>query len=169
MSDTPTDDADQRTAPPPATLQFAPQGGDMVAPAYSPVFKGIALILMVLASAWAWKMQMGTGPLTAQNTVFWIWAPWALMAYTVWFVVTGTTRLTSTAVEQSWMWSKRVELHNLAYAKVIRIPGLEWLIAPRFYTKTFGGKLVIFYTAQPAMLSEFKRLEDCLNALKQPR
>lgn len=151
------------------TLEFAPLHGEISSPAYSNVFKGIAVVLMALASMWAWQMQQGTGPLTADNTVFWIWAPWGLMAYTVWFVVTGTTTLTASAIEQRWMWSKRVELHNLAYAKVIRVPGFEWLFAPRLYSKTFGGKLVIFYAASPEMLDEMKRLENSLNALRQQR
>ena len=83
-------------------------------------------------------------------------------------MVLGVTRFNAQGIEQSWMWRKRVELKDLAYAKVIRIRGLEWLIAPRLYTKTFGGKLFIFYAAAPGMLAEFKRLEQTLAALRNP-
>ncbi|WP_240792038.1 hypothetical protein [Rhodoferax bucti] len=161
---------DATTAPPPpAKLVFTPQGGAMKAAAYSIVFKGIALAMLSLAGLWAFQMhQLAQQGQASSTVVSWLWLPWGLMAYTVWFVLTGTTRLSSTAIEQSWMWTKRIELDNLAYAKVIRIRGLEWLIAPRFYTKNFGGKLFIFYAADPAMLDEFKRLELALAALRNP-
>lgn len=149
-----------------AALQFSPEDGEITSTAYGPVFKGIALVLLALAGAWAWQMhQWGQQQATQQPTA-WLWAPWGLMAYTVWFVITGTTRLNGQFLEQSWMWRKRIELNNLAYAKVIRIGGLEWLIAPRLYTKSFGGKLVIFYAADATMLAEFKRLELALAELR---
>ena len=151
---------------PPAVLTFAPKGGDITSVAYSAVFKGIALVLLVLAGAWAWQMHQWNLQQSAPQPGFWLWAPWGLMAYTVWFVVTGTTRLNGKYIEQSWMWRKRVELNNLAYAKVIRIGGLDWLIAPRLYTKSFGGKLIVFYAADAAMLAEFKRLELALTELR---
>lgn len=164
-NDTPT-----LTAPPPAPrLEFSPAGGERSSPAYGLVFKGIALVLLALAGAWAWQMQRWNLQQAAPQPSFWLVAPWGLMAYTVWFVVTGTTRLTGQYIEQSWMWRKRVELNNLAYAKVIRIGGLEWLMAPRLYTKNFSGKLVIFYAADATMLDEFKRLELELAALRDTR
>ncbi|ARV20851.1 hypothetical protein AEP_03934 [Curvibacter sp. AEP1-3] len=154
----------------PTKLEFSPLGGPMEAAAYSVIFKCIAIALLSVAGLWAVQMhQLAQQGLASATVVSWLWLPWGLMAYTAWFVVTGTTRLTSTSIEQSWMWSKRLELDNLAYAKVIRIRGFEWLFAPRFYTKNFGGKLFIFYAADPAMLDEFKRLELALAAVRDPR
>lgn len=151
---------------PPAVLNFAPEAGEVTSAAYGTVFKGIALVLLMLAGAWAWQMHQWNLQQAAPQPVFWLLAPWGLMAYTVWFVVTGKTRLNGQFLEQSWMWRKRVELNNLAYAKVIRIGGLDWLIAPRLYTKSFGGKLIIFYAADATMLAEFKRLELALTVLR---
>ncbi|MDT7516074.1 hypothetical protein [Rhodoferax mekongensis] len=154
----------------PTKLEFTPHGGAMEAAAYSLVFKGIAIALLSLSGLWAVQMhQLAQQGQASATVVSWLWLPWLLMAYTAWFVMTGTTRLTGTSIEQSWMWTKRIELDNLAYAKVIRIRGFEWLIAPRLYTKNFGGKLLIFYAADPAMLDEFKRLELALAAVRDPR
>jgi hypothetical protein len=61
-------------------------------------------------------------------------------------------------IHQSWLWDKQMELRELAYAKLIRIPGLDWLIAPRLYARTLNGKFAVFYTADRAMLEEFERL-----------
>ncbi len=150
-------------------LVFSPEGGRLEVAAYSPAFKGIAIAMLGVAGFWAYQMQHLAHPAAGQATIAsWLWLPWGLMAYTVWYVITGTTRLTDTAIEQSWMWTKRIELSNLAYAKLIRIRGLEWLIAPRLYTKNFSGKLAIFYAADASMLDEFKRLEIALDAVRNP-
>lgn len=154
---------------PAARLIFSPPGGTMSSAAYSPVFKVIASALLIAAGLWAYQMhQMARLGQSHIDVVSWLWLPWGLMAYTVWFVLTGKTRLSGNSIEQSWMWSKRIELDNLAYAKLIRIRGMEWLFAPRFYTKNFSGKLFIFYAADSAMLDEFKRLELALAALRAP-
>jgi hypothetical protein len=77
--------------------------------------------------------------------------------------------LDSQAIEQAWVWKKRVELSDLAYAKLIRVPGFEWLIAPRLYTKTFSNKLSVFYASDTAMLNEFQRLSSELQAYRLQR
>lgn len=99
----------------------------------------------------------------------WLAAALGLMIYTVWHIVRGKTTLDETALQQSWVWNKRTELRELAYAKLIRVRGFDWLIAPRLYTKTFSGKLAVFYAAAPAMLVEFQRLEQELKALRTQR
>ena len=149
---------------------FIPRGGEIECAAYGLAFKAIALALLACAALWLLQLQRGAPAAEAGNLpVSWLWLPWGMMACTAWFVVTGRTRLTGRDIEQSWMWSKRLELSNMAYAKLIRIRGLEWLIAPRLYTKSFTGKLLVFYAADAAMLDEFKRLELELAALREPR
>jgi hypothetical protein len=97
----------------------------------------------------------------------WLGAALCLMLVTEWFILRGTTKLNQDSIEQSWVWTKRVAMHDLAYAKLIRIRGLEWLLAPRLYTKTFSNKLIVFYAAGPDMLAEFQRLETALRAAQQ--
>jgi hypothetical protein len=162
--------ADNNPAPGGSKLLFTPHGGGIQSAAYGLVFKAIAVAILAVAGVWAFQMhqltQLGS---TSTSMGSWLWLPWGLMAYTVWFVVTGTTQLNGTFIEQSWMWRKRIDLDDLAYAKLIRVRGLEWLFAPRFYTKNFGGKLFIFYAADPLMLAEFKWLELALDSVRQPR
>ena len=51
-----------------------------------------------------------------------------------------------------------MELRELAYGRLIRVRGLEWLIAPRLYVRTLTGKFTVFYAASPDMIREFERL-----------
>jgi hypothetical protein len=157
-----------RDESPSRKLVFAPRGGMMECASYGRVFKCIALALLATAAVWLLQLQRGLSNVEAVSIpISWLWLPWGLMATTAWFVCTGSTRLTGSAVEQSWTWPKHLAFSELAYAKLIRIRGLEWLIAPRLYTKNFGGKLQVFYAAAPEMLEEFKRLELALAAVRQ--
>ena len=99
----------------------------------------------------------------------WLAAALGLMACTEWYILKGKTTLNSTSIKQTWVWNKSAELRDLAYVKLIRIRGLDWLVAPRLYTKTFSGKLAVFYAADAAMLAEFGRLEQALQAMRERR
>ena len=60
-------------------------------------------------------------------------------------------------------------LGNLAYAKLIRVRGLDWLIAPRLYVRTLDGKFAVFYAASPQLLKAFERLGSSLKTFRQQR
>jgi len=127
----------------------------------------LAVTLVTLAMVWAWHMwSNGLIELTLQSSG-WLGAALAMMTYTEWHILRGKTSLDSTLLEQTWIWHKRVPLQELAYAKLIRVRGLDWLIAPRLYTRTFSNKLSVFYAVSPAMLLEFSRLEKELQTLRQ--
>ncbi len=134
----------------------------MASAAFSLPFKLLAVALIAMALAWATHMW-STGMLEwSLRSSGWFLAALGMMSYTVWHILNGKTTLDETALQQTWVWRKRVELHELAYAKLIRVRGLEWLIAPRLYTKTFSNKLAVFYAISPTMLQEFQRIELAL-------
>jgi hypothetical protein len=153
----------------PQLLAFTPTGGRLQCSAFSTAFKVLAVLLVSPAVVWGWQMwSNGTIEPTLQSSG-WLAAALAVMLYTLWHILNGTTTLDAERLEQSWVWHKRVQLRELAYVKLIRVRGLEWLMAPRLYTKTFSGKLAIFYAASPPMLAEFERLEAELRALRARR
>ena len=134
---------------------------------FSASFKFLAVAIVTLAALWAWQMW-SQGVLQANlQSSGWIVAALAMMFFTEWHILRGKTRLTTDALEQSWVWRKRVALNELAYAKLVRVPGLDWLIAPRLYTKTFGNKLAVLYVTGPAMLAEMQRLEQHVQAAQR--
>ncbi len=143
-------------------FSFQPQGGRLVCHAFSLPFKLLAVALIAMALAWATHMW-STGVLEwSLRSSGWFVAALGMMSYTVWHILNGKTTLDDTALQQTWVWRKRVELHELAYVKLIRVRHLEWLIAPRLYTRTFSNKLAVFYAISPAMLQEFQRIEQAL-------
>jgi len=154
------------TVPGSPLFVFTPAGGRVECSAFSAPFKVLAVILVTMAAAWTWQMWSdGLLTLTLQSSG-WLLAALGMMIFTEWHILRGKTSLDTTTLQQSWVWNKRVELSDLAYVKLIRIRGLNWLIAPRLYTKTFSGKLAVFYASAPAMLIEFQRLEEELKVLR---
>jgi hypothetical protein len=147
-----------------APFAFVPQNGRIECSAYGRSFKTLALLLVSLAFIWGWRMWRAGLIEASWASSGWLLAALGMMAYTEWHIFKGKTSLDQHTLQQSWIWHKKVELHDLAYAKLFRIRGLEWLIAPRLYTRTFSGKLAAFYAADQAMLLEFQRMEIELNS-----
>ena len=153
----------------PAPFRFTPAGGPTASSrAYSLTFRGIATLFVFGAACWLvhlWQQGQfaaGRGTLGA-----WFLAAIALMLWTWWCIVRSVTTLDATELRQTWIWTKRMPLGELAYARVIRVRGLEWLIAPRIYVRTLLGKFAVFYAAEPAMVAEFERLAAELAGLRQ--
>ena len=63
--------------------------------------------------------------------------------------------------------SARMAYDDLAYATLIRVRGLEWLLAPRFYVRTLVGKFAVFYVSDPALWQECERMAHELKTFRQ--
>lgn len=92
-----------------------------------------------------------------------------LLLYTWVNILRSTTRIDETGLYQSWVWNKHMALGELAYGKLIRVRGLEWLIAPRLYVRTLMGKFAVFYATSPEMIAEFERLVKELKVFREIR
>jgi hypothetical protein len=154
--------------PPP--FRFTPSRAPMRGPAYSLTFRLLATAI-VFGSA-AWLLQLWSAGLLgghARNLGSWFAAGAALMLYTWWCIVRSMTSLDQEALRQTWIWNKRMELRELAYARLIRVRGLDWLIAPRIYVRTLHGKFAVFYAADAEIVAEFERLARVLAAFRAER
>ena len=135
----------------------------MTSPAFSRFFKLLALLSVVASARWMYQLSASgqlviNTNLNPSNGFIWLLCGLALMVYTLLSIYTSTTTLTSEKLQQTWIWNKEIALTHIAYAKLIRIKGLDWLIAPRLYVRTMMGKFVVFYAADAAMIQEFERL-----------
>jgi hypothetical protein len=160
-----TENADLIAAMGPMPFRFTPPHDPMVSPSFSRAFKVLAIALLAGTAYWAYRLH---GKVLTDASFYWLWGAWGIMAYTVMHVIKGQTTLTAQTLEQTWIWHKRVDLRELAYAKLIRFPGLDSVIAPRLYARTLMGKFVVIYASDPAMLAEFKRLSVELKQFRIP-
>ncbi len=152
--------------PPP--FRFTPSGAPAVeGPAFSRLFKLLASAVVFGAAGWFAQLWWG-GKVTggAASMLVWVLAAMAMMFYTWWCILRSVTRLDGQMLQQTWIWNKKMELRELAFGKLIRVPGLDWLIAPRLYVRTLMGKFDVFYAADPQMIAQFERLIAELKAFR---
>jgi len=144
--------------PPP--FRFTPsQGPSMQGPAFSRFFKVLATALVLGTSYWFLRLWLdGKVSGGAVSILTWFLAALAMMLYTCWHILRSVTTIDAHELRQTWVWQKKMELRELAYGKLVRVRGLEWLIAPRLYARTLMGKFAVFYAADAVMLAEFERL-----------
>lgn len=140
--------------------------GPLRSPAFSIPFRLLATAMVCFVAMWMWQMWHGGKLGHDSTTVGWFVAALAMMGYTLWHIWRSVTTLDEKRIHQSWVWDKAFDMRELVYAKLIRVPGLDWLIAPRLYARTMLGKFAVFYAADPAMVREFSRLCRELEAFR---
>ena len=141
----------------PAAFRFVPTGGRVEGPAFSRVFQSLTTMLVAGCIGWVARLWLRDA-ITYGPGLLWVVAGLVLMACTWWSVMRSRTTVGAEALEQRWLWDKRMEIADLAYCKLLRVPGLDWLIAPRLYARTLAGKFTVFYGATPELRAEFARL-----------
>lgn len=127
--------------------------------AFSLPFRILALLLVEGVAWWGYVLwnhgKLGTSVTTS---VLWLLAALVLMSVTVFFVFRSVTSISASHLKQSWIWDKEMLVADLAYVKLIRLKGFDWLIAPRLYARTHGGKFASFYAANSNVLRQFELL-----------
>lgn len=132
--------------------------------AFSVAFRVLALLLVEGVAWWAYVLW-SNGKLSASMTssVLWLLAALVLMFITVFYVFRSVTSVSSSHLKQSWIWNKEMPIRDLAYVKLIRLRGFDWLIAPRLYARTHGGKFASFYASTPDVLKQFESISSKLS------
>jgi hypothetical protein len=138
----------------PAAFDFIPAHPQHRGPSFGPVFKALAWCMNAALLFWMLRLRLPWG----QSLTVWAWAAWAMMFYSTWVVQRSRLRIGDGLIAQDWMWRKQVAICDLASLRLIRVRGLEWLMAPRVYTRTLQGRPMVFYCADPMLLSEFERM-----------
>lgn len=125
-------------------------------PAYPVGVKLLASLLVALTLLYAFR----TAPVLAGAD----WTPagialllgaLALVMWCLWWIWRSRTAVDAVGVRQSWIWSKQVSWCDVAQARLVGVPGLEWLIAPRLVLRVRGRGLMVFHTADRRVLDVF--------------
>lgn len=153
---------DAKGWPVPLALDLAPNQ-IISGKAFSVTFRVLALLLVEGVGWWAYVLwsngKLGT---SVTSSMLWLLAALALMVITVFYVFRSVTTITPIHLKQSWIWDKEMLVADIAYAKLIRLRGFEWFIAPRLYARTHGGKFASFYASTPDVLQHFEKIHNKL-------
>jgi len=147
-----------------APFVFLPAQKTVAGAAYTRPFKA-------LCGAWVLGSGLWLAPLVGasglnQRTGWFILA-WLLMAYSAWYLLRSRTSLSDSQLTQTGWVDKQLPVAELAYCKLLRVPGLDAFIAPRLYARSLSGKFAVFYAADKALLAEFERLCTELTAFRR--
>ncbi len=146
----------ETTAPLP--YPYTPPPSTLCGRAFGPVFRALAWGILLALLVWVWRLDFDW----RSSHGAWVAVAWAMLAYIAVHIQRSRIILDGQAVEQTWMWRRRMALRELAFMKVMRVRGLEFLIAPRIYARNLGGTFVFFYCHDRALLDEFERLAQAL-------
>ena len=75
-----------------------------------------------------------------------------MIAWCLWWIWHSRTTVTVDGIEQSWIWRKQVAWRDVAQARILALPGLEWLIVPRLVVRVRGGGLLAFHAGDRHVL-----------------
>jgi hypothetical protein len=155
-----------------APFVFEPASSPVEGAAFSQTFQALTGVMVLGLGAWLahlWQQGKFGDPaqLESIRMAGWFILGWGLLVWTAWQVRLSRTRMDTEGLFQSWLWNKHMAYEQLAYTQLIRVKGLEWLIAPRFYVRTLAGKFAVFYIADPALQRECARLASELEAFRR--
>ncbi len=128
-------------------------------PSFPPAVKLLAGAMMAALLHWAWlaldELRAAQAPLST-----WLLLGAALLVVLACYIgmLRSRTSVSASHVRQRWLWHKEVALADVRQAKLIDLPGLRWLIAPRLMLRLRGGGFCTFHAADPAVLASFRRL-----------
>jgi hypothetical protein len=155
-----------------APFEFATETVPTEGCAFSLTFQ--ALVWLLVAGLGVWLFVLWQQDKFGNHTDWhsarragWFILGWLLLAWTALQVRKSRTRIDAQGLSQSWIWDKHMPFEQLAYSQMIRVKGLEWLIAPRFYVRTLAGKFAVFYIAHPSLQRECERLGLQLQAFRR--
>lgn len=147
---------------------FVPHVSPMVAPAYGLVYRLFLLGCLIALVGWALSLLIGsTAQPVDKGMMGWLIAGLALVLYMGIVMLRSRTTLTTDTLSQDWVWEKKVILSQVTYVRLIRLRGMEWLIAPRLLVRDGHGPFKTFHTSSPEMWKEFERWSHILTSISQ--
>jgi hypothetical protein len=158
----------EELGPPP--FRFSASAGPTQGAAFTRPYKALVVAMVIISLAWWIRLwQQGHWGDHPGQGGGWFLLAIVLMAWTGWAVLRSRTRIDAEGISQTWIWHKHMPCRELAYARLIRIRGLEWLMAPRLYVRTLLGKFAVFYIADAQVLAQAQQLVQELSEFRRPQ
>lgn len=131
-------------------------GPDVEGAAYGLAFRVLTVGFVAGLTVWM-GVLMAQGRLELRGGELWL-AAWVMLlafAVAIWRSRSG---IRNGRLYQRLFWVKEVAEADIAYARMVRIPGFSWLIAPRLYVRTHGLKILALYAADAHVLARFEQV-----------
>ena len=128
-------------------------------PSFSNSMKVLATVAMLALAAGGWNLvaQGAWGQMDGSSQLV-VGAAMIVIAAAYGGMLTGRTSIDGQHIRQTGLWAKQVRLADLTQVKLIAVPGLAWLIAPRLVVRDGGLLLTTFHVADKQVLAAVRRL-----------
>jgi len=74
------------------------------------------------------------------------------------YILICETNIDEEHIGEAWLFSKRIKFTDVSKCKLICVPGLTWLIAPRLVLQCGGFNTHIFRASDPRVLAQIKTI-----------
>lgn len=112
----------------------------MLGPAYHPVFKGTATLLMMAIVFYAYRgLEANAAALTGQIKLLFA-AAGMTMLFSYYGLLRSQTTIDGQGIAQSWMFKKPVAWDQIRSARVVRLP-----MAVRLLVRTSSGRFLVYH------------------------
>jgi hypothetical protein len=144
--------------------QVDPPATSIEGPAFPVTTKILAGLLMALLVYWSLRwalaadlLQSARAPHALPQYVM-VFGALALLFYVYYWMLISRTRMNEHTIVQTWFIEKRVPLAGITQARLVCIPHLEWLVAPRIVVRVQGKGSYVLYAANRQLWAAFARL-----------
>ena len=153
----------------PDPFRFTPSAGLVEGPAFSLTFRVVTTLFILSLGFWLALVWLAEHSRTGGGNALLVWFffAFAMCVFFLFWILKSRTTIDSKALHQTWFADKHMAIADLATVGVLRVRGLEWLVAPRVHARTLMGKFAIFHAADPAVLAELERLARELDAFRR--
>ena len=127
-------------------------------PSYTWAARALALLAMVLVAQQAWQVWQGLDASPDSTTWIFLGLGAAALLYGLAHIWMARTLVDDTHIRQHGLFQSEVEIARLSQVKLIYIPYLTWLIAPRLVVRSGGLRSWVFHAADRAVLQRFWQL-----------
>ncbi len=128
-------------------------------PSFSIALKLLAsLSMLALAAAGANMVAQGAWSQMERSSQWLVGAAMFILVAAYGGILTGRTSIDGQRIKQTGLWDKEVRLADLTQVKLIAVPGLAWLIAPRLVVRAGGLSMTTFHVADKQVLAAVRRL-----------
>lgn len=125
-----------------------------------------AMVVALLAQAVQVLRPLLQQDWTAAGAVFMV-AALVLVGWTLAWIWRSRTGVDEEGIRQTWFWSKSVRWEDVVQARLVVVPGMEWLLAPRLIVRRRGGGVLVFHVGNAAVRARLAKvlLGDPMNPL----
>ena len=116
-----------------------------------------AMVVALLAQAAQVLRPLLQQDWTTAGAVF-IAAALVLVGWTLAWIWRSRTDVDGEGRRQTWFWSKSVRWDDVAQARLVVVPGMEWLLAPRLIVRRPGGTVLVFHVGHAAVRARLAKV-----------